>query len=187
MLGGASLIEWIGQNLAELLPFKVIPVYARGVRFFMGRLYEHKGHAWTGTLEPGLWARCPWLWPIETINVVPQVTNLVTQTITTKDGQSLSFSANVEWEIVNATAAWTKVQDVENSVAFLCMSHLARKLRAYTLAEAIEGGRDLERSLEKSLSNRLSEWGVRVTDVGLTDMTRSRAFRLYGDPGKGNA
>jgi len=49
------------------------------------------------------------------------------------------------------------------------------------MQEALEGGRDLERSLASSLSTRLSVWGVRVTDVGLSDMVKSRPFRIYGD------
>jgi len=182
LLGGLSLVEWIGQNLQELIPFSVIPVYARGVRMFFGKIYNHEGgHPWTGELGPGLWLKIPWIWPVEVIHVVPQVVNLPTQTITTKDGQPLSFSANIEFEIFDAAASWTKVQSIHSSVAFLCMSHMARKLRDRTMAEALEGGRDLERSLASSLSTRLNAWGVRVTDVGLSDMVKSRTFRLYGD------
>lgn len=182
MLGGATLIEWLGENIKELAPFAVIPVYARGVRMFFGRIYDHgEGHPWTGELGPGLWLKIPWIWPIETVNVVPQVVNLPTQTITTKDGVPLSFSANIEFEIFDATASWTKVQSIHSSVAFLCMSHMARRLRDRTMQDALDGGRDLERSLASSLSTRLSGWGVRVTDVGLSDMVKTRPLRLYGD------
>ncbi len=186
MLGGASLIEWLGENIKELLPVCVVPPYAQGVRMFCGRIYDHgSGHPWTGNLSPGLWLRMPWVWPIEVVHVVPQVVNLPTQTVTTADGLALSFSANIQFEIDDATASWTKVQNVSDSVSFLCMSVLARKIRACTLQESLDGARELERSIERSLSTRLKEWGVRVTDVGLTDMVRSRALRIYGDPLKG--
>lgn len=182
MLGGVSLVEWLGQNLQELVPVCIVPTYARGVRMFSGRIYDHgKGHPWTGELTPGIWLRLPWIWPIETINVVPDVVNLPTQTITTSDGHALSFSGNIEFEIIDAVLAWTRVQNIRQSVAFLCMSHMARKLRDRTLTEALEGGRDLERSLASTLSTRLSAWGVRVTDVGLSDMVKTRPLRLYGD------
>lgn len=154
---------------------------------FCGRIYVHKAHPWTGNLPPGLWFRLPWIWPIEVVHVVSQVVNLPTQTVTTADGKTLSFSANVEYEIEDATASWTRVQNVSDSVAFLCMSGLARKIRSCTLQESVDGARELERSLERSLSTRLRDWGVRVTDVGLTDMVQTRALRLYGDPPKGLA
>lgn len=177
-----NVVEWLGENLKELIPFEVIPVYDRGIRFWCGRIYEHKNHPWTGELGPGIWWRIPLIWRVDVVSIVPDVMNLPTQTYVTKDNKTISFSANIEYEIASIVAYYTGVQDFKNSLAGASMAHLARKVREWTLDELVEHPGELEKSLERTLTTRCKSWGVKINDVGLTDLAPTRAFRLYGDP-----
>jgi hypothetical protein len=66
----------------------------------------------------------------------------------------------------------------------LAMVHLAQKVRDYTWPELVAHQKDLERSLKNTLTTRVKKWGVEIVEVGLTDLVRSRSYRLFGDPFK---
>ena len=33
MIGATTLVEWVGANLREIMPFRIVRTYQRGVRF----------------------------------------------------------------------------------------------------------------------------------------------------------
>lgn len=113
------------------------------------------------------------------MEVVPTVINLVTQSVTTKDGKEVSFSANVEFEVTNAVDNHTKVSDFEKSLRNAAMSHLAKRIRAWTYSELMEGQTALEASLRTTLTTYVKDWGVRINAVGLTDMVLAKQYRLF--------
>jgi regulator of protease activity HflC (stomatin/prohibitin superfamily) len=175
MLGTAgTLVGWIGSNLMALVPCRIILTYQRGVKF-------HGGDE-ASLLEPGL----HWFWPfydkIEIVDVRAQALNLLTLSITTTDGEPWSVSANIEYQVVDALARLTNVDDFELSLQNKAMAHIAQRARAYSGAELVANQRDLEKSLEGTLTTRAKKWGVAITDVGLTDCVRTPCYRLFGDP-----
>lgn len=146
--------------------------YERGVRFWLGKD--------TKELSAGLYAFVPWFGSIEVVSVVPDVMDLGVHSVTTKDDKTITFSANVAYEIVDARAMWTKVQDFERSLARLAEGHMATRIREWTYAELIEQQKELERSLKGTLTTRASEWGVTILAVFLTDLVQARQYRLFG-------
>lgn len=174
MFGAPTLVDWIGQNLRELAPWRIVRTYQRGVRFRAGIDVEE--------LSPGWHWFVPVWESIEVVDVVSDVLNLPTQSITTKDKRTVSFSANVEFETVDARLRYTKVLDFEMSLARIAMGHIAMKAREWTWEELFTGQRDLENSLKRTLTTRAAAWGIQINEVRLTDCVVSRAYRLLGDP-----
>lgn len=170
---GTTLIGWLGDNLAAMVPFRVVRSYQRAVRFWLGR----PGPA----LEAGIWWAIPGLLTIEIVDTRADTTNLPTQTVTTQDGKSVTFSANVEFEIVDPVAYLTGVQQFDFSLTNIAMSHLAKRVRAWTWNELVAEQRALELSLRDTMTTRAKKWGVQVNDVGLTDLTPAKTIRFYGD------
>lgn len=174
---GTTLIGWLGDNLAALVPFRIVRSYQRAVRFWMGNPGPELG--------PGFWWIVPGLLTIEVVDTRADTSNLPTQSVTTKDGRAVTFSANVEFEIVDAAAYVTGVQQFDFSLTNVAMSHLAKRVRAWTWDELVTEQRALELSLRDTMTTRAKRWGVQINDVGLTDLTCAKTLRFYGDPGIG--
>lgn len=169
-----SWVEAILDRIADLWPFVRVKTYQAGVRFRGG-----KGPA---LLEPGVHFAIWWFDEVFMVDITQQPINLPTQSITTADGVPVSFSANIIYRVDDAVTLFTAIRDFEDSVTAIAMSHLAKKVRAWSMEELRTGQDELERSLERTLQTRVRDWGVKIIDVGLTDLVQARAYRLLGDP-----
>lgn len=155
----------------ELWPVRVIYSYQRGVRFWKGRVNEAQ-------LEPGLHLVCPYFGEIQIVNVAEDYLDLAVQSITTKDGKSVSFSANVGFTITDAVQNFCNIQDFESNMGRAATNHLARKVRGWTWDELCEYQTELERSLRETLTTKARKWGVTILEVGLTDLVQARQYRM---------
>jgi regulator of protease activity HflC (stomatin/prohibitin superfamily) len=177
MIGSGTLVDAIMENLSTLAPWRVVRSYERGVKFRAGLPIAD--------LEPG-WH---WFVPIyETIEVVPviqETRNVASQSSWTADGSTVVFSCAYCYEIVDARKAFTAVQDLDNSMDNFVMVWLARAVRRRTRDQLRGDARTLERRLASSLSDRAGQWGVRITWLGLTDLSDTRVIRLMGDSNTG--
>ena len=171
---GTTLVGWIGQNIAALVPFKIVRSYERAVRFWLGKP--------GGELAPGFWWTFPGLLTMEVVDTRSDTSNLPTQSVTTSDGRSVTFSANVEFSITDAVAYVTGVQQFDFSLTNVAMSHLAKRVRAWTWDELVTEQRQLELSLRDTMTTRAKRWGVTIHDVGITDLTCAKTMRFYGVP-----
>lgn len=166
------------NKLAELWPFVRIAQYERGVRTtyipFRGIRVE--------VLEPGPHLRLWWFQTVTELTVVEQTSNLPTQTVTCKDGTPATLSVNFVYEVTDAEAAVNNVTQLDDSLNARAMIQVAKKLRGWTWAELIERQGDLEKSIRETLTTRAKEWGIRITDVGITDLVQAKTFRFFGDP-----
>lgn len=180
-----NVVAWVGENLAKLLPFRIIFSYQRGVRWTWGTNPK--------PLKPGF----AWAWwvmhSVTQFSVVERVIRLETQSVLTKKTEteserSVCFAVNVGIEIDNPVANANAVHDFDDSLRDLAMSHLAERVRAKTFSElATEGGlKDLETSLKGTLTTRLTKWGAIVTHVGFTNFVPvEHQVRLFQDPKAG--
>lgn len=171
---GTTLVGWIGQNIAALVPFKIVRSYQRAVRFWLGKPGKELGQ--------GFWWTIPGLLTIEVVDVRDDTANLPTQSVTTSDGKSVTFSANVRFSITDAVAYVTTVQQFDFSLTNIAMSHLAKRVRDNTLSDLLAEQRQLESSLRDTMTTRAKRWGVTIHEVGLTDLTCAKTMRFYGDP-----
>ena len=172
-------IDAIITNLMELVSFfaffRIIKVYERGVVLRLG--IPHR------VMNPGF----NWLVPfkvesVEEVIVVEQTMDLMVQSITTKDDVSATFSVNLVWYVTDPTLYHTAVTDFERSAEGYARIHLSQRARDKTWTELLADQKQLERSLEGTLSTRLAKWGAAVVSLGFTDLTRARPFRLFADP-----
>jgi regulator of protease activity HflC (stomatin/prohibitin superfamily) len=168
-------VNWL-DKLLDLLhsfwPLRIVTSYEKGVRFWLGRD--------TAELSTGIYAFLPWFGDIKIVTVVPDVMDLGVHSITTKDDRTITFSANVAYEITDARAMYTKVQDFATSLSRLAEGHMAAKIREWSYEEMVANQRELERSLERTLNTRAKVWGVSVLDCWLTDLVEARQYRLFG-------
>lgn len=168
-----EFVQIILSNLMQLMPFRIVRSYERGVRWTFGRNPV--------ALDPGLrW--CIWFrHSTEIFAVVDFVLNLPTQSVRTKDGKEVVFSSNITLRIADPVKHYCAVQDFKQSVSDLAMTHLHRKIRGKVAADI--DLTETERQLKATLGDKLKEWGGEVLFVGFTDFVETGAqVRLFQDP-----
>lgn len=173
---GGTLIEVILQNLMSLFPFVVVRSYQAGVRWTFGRNPV--------ALGPGPHWKL-WVYhQIDIYDLCDEVLDLPVQSVITKDEKLVCFSVNIGFRVVDVVAHGCNVQDFAESTAGLAMTHLAQRVREKTLSEVTSDGglRDLERSLEGTLTTRMKRWGTEVFSVGFTNFAEvPRQMRIFLD------
>lgn len=167
-----SLFEFLTTIWRELVPARIIESWEQGIRF-------RRGEPDPDPLGPGIWFFKPFLDRIEVIPTKPRFIDLPTQSVTTQDNQTVTFSANICYEIENAVLAYTEVHDLEDFMSRASMGHLHGKIHEWSLVDLMAHLKDLEKSLEGTLQTRVRKWGIKVLDVKLTDMVKTRQYRLY--------
>ena len=170
-----NVFSWAIENLLSLIPLRVVESGEQGVRKVLGVA--------TKTLDPGgPYLHIRGLFEVEVFNTAEQGVNLATQTVTTADEVEVTISVNVQYAIVEAHEMVRNVQDLDETLGFRAMTALSRKVRRTTRDELLNNVRAVETSVKRSLQAWADGVGVDVLDVGITDVARAKAFRLFGDP-----
>lgn len=170
-----ALVANIKELFAFLAPFRIIKIYERGVVLRFGIPHRVMAPGWN------------WLWPfkiedVAEVVVVEQTMDLMVQSVTTTDDVSATFSVNLVYCVSDPVAYHTAVTDFDRSAEGYARLHLAKRVRDKTWRELLDDQKALEASLKGTLSTRLKPWGAEVVDVGFTDLTRAKPFRLFQDP-----
>lgn len=161
-----------------LWPIYAVRVYQRGIRFRHWPSKEDDARA--EELGPGLhWG----MWiieDIEIINIAPDPQKLSPQSLTTADDRSITVRATVLYEITDAVAAYTAINDYTDSMDDIAENHIAKKVRAWTWEELRAGQKDLEESLKGTLSTRMKPYGIKILEAGLAELVQCEQQRHFG-------
>lgn len=172
-----TLVGIILNNLLVLFPFVVIKTYQRGVRWTLGKNPIE--------LLPGIRLKL-WLYhEVLVFDIADEVLELPVQSVITKDEKLVCFSVNIGFRVVDVVSHANSVQDFFESTAGLAMTHLAKRVREKSLSELVTDLRDLEKSLEGTLTTRMKQWGTEVFSVGFTNFAEvPQQMRVFMDGGK---
>lgn len=172
-----DLVGFLGENLGKLVPVKIIKSYEQGVKFSDGRD--------VALLTTGWHWYVPFKQHIEVLSTAEDVLDLVVQSITTKPddqgrAEEVTVSFVVSFRIVDARKLYVGLQDYSENMERAARRYIHRRVRAWTYRELIDNQTQLEAGLKESLTKRFERWGVEITDVGFTDLTSARNYRVYG-------
>jgi regulator of protease activity HflC (stomatin/prohibitin superfamily) len=172
-----TLVEAIFNNFLSLFPFIILKTYQRGVRWTFGRNPVE--------LQPGFRLKLWVIHQVEVFDVVDEVLDLPEQAVLTRDEKLVTFSVNIGFRITDVVKHANAVHDFIGSTRGAAMTHLAKRVREKTLKELVSDLKDLEKSLEGTLTTRMKRWGTEVYDVGFTDFAevpRQLGLFLRGSP-----
>lgn len=172
-------IDAILNRIGLLWPFVRVRAWERAIRF---SYWPNRGVK-IETLAPGFWFAFWWFQEIDAESVVQQTQNLPTQSITTKDDVAVSFSMNFLYEVSDIQLKMTAVHDFESSLINLAMIHLAKRVRRVPWQYLRDHQATLERAVRKAIEKPTAAWGVKILEVGLTDLVKARQFRFFADAG----
>jgi regulator of protease activity HflC (stomatin/prohibitin superfamily) len=171
-----ALTEWLLSNVAALIPVAKVHSFQKGVKYSLGKD--------VATLSTGIHFYVPFFQSIEVIDVKQQTHNLLTQSVTTKDGKYVTFSCNMTYRITNARKNFTEVHEfvpsLENYAMMVVADHVARS----RFSELVEGRDMIQESVKDEINERARKWGATVDDFAFTDLVQAKPYRLFGDPPK---
>lgn len=172
-----DVVGFLSENFAKLIPVKIVRSYQQGVKFSDG--------ADVALLQSG-WH---WYWPfkqaIEVVDTAEDVIDCQVQSLTTKlddaaRSEEVTLSFVITFRITDARKLYVGLQDWQVNIERAARRYIHRRVRAWTYRELIDKQTQLESGLKETLTAKFEKWGVEITDVGLTDLTSARNYRVYG-------
>jgi regulator of protease activity HflC (stomatin/prohibitin superfamily) len=166
-------IGWIAQWIGQFIPRWVIVDTTHGaVKWIKGSRVV--------ALGPGL----HWYWPVTTnFNTYPtarQATDLRTQTLETEDGLTIVVGGIIVYEINDVEAILAHTYDPEQTIKDISLSAIHRVLvrKSYPAIKAEVRSGSLERDLKTEVKRELGRYGVKVIKVAITDLAKTRVYKL---------
>jgi len=127
-----EFFTWLVNLIKELQCWSVVQPWERAVRVRIGK------HAvlW----EPGIYFRVPLIDSVKIVNNRMRVYPFPCQTVTTRDGQTLTVAGVVGFRVADPLAAMLKIAQPEMSCAAFAQSAIAEYIASRDLANVrIEG------------------------------------------------
>lgn len=183
-----SALAWVGQIAAwigQWIPrWRVVPPTEGGVKaegfFLPARWRSYTGDLRVTPLAPGL----HWYWPattqLDTYPTVFQSDNLPSQTFETADGVTVTVGGVASYVVTDIVKALTATHSAMKTTQVHAMAAIHQVCCRLTLDELKDEQRrrTLGTKLRNEANGPLAAFGIRVEDLRLTDLTRTRAFRL---------
>jgi regulator of protease activity HflC (stomatin/prohibitin superfamily) len=171
----------MGQFLQIILDFvreylviwRVVYKGNMGCRWTLGK--------YTKNLKPGFYFFLPIVQHIEFTPSCYQEVDTLIQTFSTRDGKSVSISANVGYTIYNAAKWYTEVYNFDSTIERAIRKHLFRLLHALDYEDIRASIPALSVVLRDAIHAQATDWGVRIHEVGLTDFVSAPTFRLLNE------
>lgn len=183
-----SALAWIGQIVAwigRFIPrFDLLDSTAGAVKFegffLPARFRRFKGEMRVTALGPGL----HWYWPATTsFQAYPtamQTDNLPSQTLETKDGIAVVVGGMITYTVPDLEKLLAQTHSAVKMVQVLTLAAIHDVCCNLTWDALKDEQRrsTLDTKLKNAAQKLLTEYGVRVAKCMLTDLARTRVFRL---------
>lgn len=161
-------------NFANLFRFwEVVDQYQRGIVLRLGKFHREVG--------PGI----HWLIPFNVDRVIE--TAVVTRTsdlrqafLTINDGTTVAVSVVVRWNVKDVKKLLLDVWDYNDVIRDSVFGNVSRKVRAASWDEL--NSPSFAEELYKDCRKQAFRYGVEIEDVVLSDLCRTRATSLLGQP-----
>lgn len=172
-----DLLRLLVDVFGLLWPFRVVRAWEHGVQYVWGRYWR--------TVGPGVYPVIPWFMDVLPVSVVPSAWGTPLQTITLRDGRTLTFSALATLRVVDPAAALNEVQEWQETTMEVVSGILANRLaEEETDSFKSEYGRrkNLLERLRKEAAEEATKYGISVEMIRFTNFAVGlRAHRLLLD------
>lgn len=180
-----QIAEWIGKWIPRWVNIEPTEGGLKYESFFLPRKLRVRWGGFDGDQRitycgPGM----HWYWPvtsqIPTWPIVLQTDNLPSQTIETLDGKGITIGGMVTYTVTDLLKLATMTHSSMKLIQVLALATIHAeccKLNWDDLREK-QRKRTLNTLLRNGLQKELNQYGVKIDDCMLTDLVRTKAFRL---------
>lgn len=170
-----DLLQRFVDFIREFWPLRTVMQWEMANIYRLGRYWK--------TVGPGIYLVVPFFWELRSDSVIRSTYVTTLQTIDTKDGGTLTFSAAVQLEIADLEAAQLKVHAYDETALEDTSALLADTLMR-TSAKSLdpENRSDLLRKCRERLQQELGEYGLTIRTLRFNNFVRNmRVYRLFND------
>jgi regulator of protease activity HflC (stomatin/prohibitin superfamily) len=163
-----DILRWVGRVVPRLV---VVNTTHCVVAFVRGKNAKE------------LRAGCHWLWPVWTnwvsYPVARQSVNLNTQTLLTKDNQTVAVGCIVVYEVDRPLELLAKSYDADETIKDVSLA----AVKAYVVRASLEDlrSRRMDSRLSRRIAKDLEPFGVKVIRAQMSDLAPCLAIRLMND------
>ena len=172
-----NIVTTLMNNLANLLPFRIIHDYEQAVRFTFG----HAGPTIHGTKQG--W--CLFMPLFQRVQIVDATWGQVlfdSQSVETKDKVNLSVSGAAIYIVKDARDYLLSVFDTDAAATLRAIAKgcIASVLIVKTYGEIHADKESMERTAAEKFRQEVDGWGLEIHKVHIHDLTKARNIRLHG-------
>lgn len=164
-----KLIDLIVTFINDILPFKIVDQWEKGVHLHFGKFKRVVG--------PGLKWKVPFFDQIITTPVITQTVNLSPQTVTTLDEKSIVLSSIVRYHIHDVEKYLLGVMHA-NDVLVDTTQGIIRDMVENTNWEELV---DLTKIVTPEVNEQVEKWGISVQQVSFPDLGQIVTYRVMSD------
>lgn len=164
-----KLITLLQEFYQQLNPFVIIDMWEKGLHLRMGKFHDIK--------EPGLHVKIPFIDSVWKQTVVTQSIDLRPQSITSADYRNIVVKAIVRYNISDAFLFLTKLAHPTDVLIDTTGAMIREIIEERNWEDLV----DVEDELTEKIGLKVSEWGIKIEKVTLTDLAEIQSIRLIGD------
>jgi regulator of protease activity HflC (stomatin/prohibitin superfamily) len=152
---------------AIVLLFSVVKIVPQGREFTVERFGKY-----TKTLAPGIHILTPFVERIgRRMNMMEQVLDVPTQEVITRDNAMVKVDAIVFIQVMSASAAAYRVEDLPYAITQLCSTNLRTVVGSMDLDEVLFQRDNINSRLLTVIDAATEPWGVKVNRIEIKDLT----------------
>jgi regulator of protease activity HflC (stomatin/prohibitin superfamily) len=170
-MGLDKLIDFIIQQINELIPFYFVYEYQGGARFFCGR--------YKGELKPGLSWKIPWLHTMMRENIIDTTMLLASQSVVSNDKVELVVRGSIGYKIIDVPKYFLNVYDTKSALGDNAMVTIKDTISLCSYEQISD--MDIQNVLEQDLRSKVDKYGIEINFFTLTDCTKGRSYRLFNE------
>lgn len=131
------------------------------------------------TVKPGIAWHLPFtLDEVTCMNIRPTAMELEEQSVTTDDEVEIVCKAVLMWGIFDIKKAFLDVEDVAETLGDIAVGVIQEMCEEqdWSYIRTSEFRKDMKKAIQK----QARKWGISVSTVKFQDLTRAKAYRVFG-------
>lgn len=169
MIGFEKLIDLFIQFLERILPFWIVWHYELGVRMGLW-ITPHE-------LKPGIYLKIPFFHKILTCNAKNETFRVIQNTVTTKDGKTVSISATVGYYVNDAVKHLAENNDAITNIHDITWGVIGEYLTECDWEEIKK--KTTRTAIKNKMKDDCAHLGVVIEFVRLGIITQTRALTIF--------
>ena len=165
-----KLFEFLKTVWAEVVPYYVVSEMELACVLRCGKFKK--------TSKSGIHFKMPFADVVYQYYVVTQTSHLTPQTLTTYDGKSIVVKAIVRFNIEDVKKYTLGVWDAHDAIGDTVQGIINSIVRNYKWEDIVSG---IEDEITEKAHEALSDWGICVEKVTLSDLGEIRTIRLISN------